>query len=76
VARSCCGRSSVKSESLDHGGVMMMTPADNLDDDARFQRCVWFTFGSQGGCVFPHDGRVPSRSWRVFVSVFGRFSTN
>jgi hypothetical protein len=30
----------VKSESLARGGVMTMTLADNLDDDARLQRCV------------------------------------
>jgi hypothetical protein len=34
------GRSLVKSESLAHGGVMTMTPADNLDDDACLQWCV------------------------------------
>jgi hypothetical protein len=59
AARSCCDFSSVKSESLDHGGVMTMMSAGNLDDNARFQECVWFTFGSQGGCVCPHGGRVP-----------------
>jgi hypothetical protein len=30
----------VKSESLAHGGVMTMTPANNLDDDACLQWCV------------------------------------
>jgi hypothetical protein len=40
AASSCYGRSSLKSESLACGGVMTMTPAGNLDDDARYQRCV------------------------------------
>jgi hypothetical protein len=30
----------VKSESLARGGVMTMTPTDNLVDDDRLQRCV------------------------------------
>jgi hypothetical protein len=40
-------------------GVMTITPADNLDDDAHLQRCVRFVFGSQGGCMCPSNGRAP-----------------
>jgi hypothetical protein len=40
-------------------GVMMMMSVDNLGDDAHLKRCVWFVFGSQGGCVCPCDGRAP-----------------
>jgi hypothetical protein len=45
----------MKSESLARGGVMTITLAGNLDDNARLQRCVC------GLClvVCPRDGRVP-----------------
>jgi hypothetical protein len=70
------GRSSVKSESLAHGGVMMTTPTGNLDNVPCLQWCVRFAFGSQGDRVCPRDGRVPWRSLRAFVSVFDRSSAN
>jgi hypothetical protein len=77
----CCGkvflggRSSVKSESLARGGVMTMTPAGNLGDDACLHR------GVCGLCLVAKWLCVPSRrscSMMVvkFVSVFDRFPAN